>query len=107
MEKTKLLEAILETADVLRREDERNAMTANYFAVALADTILAGKAGDLPEALVGEATRVELETAEMLFAKTVSVTKEVRDGILAATRADGYDPSTDEFLFRKALFRVR
>lgn len=107
MEKTKLLEYILGQADELRREDERNAMTANYFAVALADAVLALKAGSLPEPLRDDGTRVELETAEMLFEKTVSVTKEARDGILAATRADGYDPRTDEFLFRKALFRVR
>ncbi|MBO7293139.1 MAG: hypothetical protein J6V07_04320, partial [Clostridia bacterium] len=107
MEKTKLLESILRMADILRREDERNALTANYFAVALADTILALKAGELSDALGDDGARVELETAEMLFTKTVSLTKEVRDGILAATRADGYDPRTDEFLFRKALFRVR
>lgn len=107
MEKTKLLEYVLQLADDLRREEERGALTANYFVIALCDAILSEREGKLPEGLDSREARVELGTAEVMLEETVSVSGELRVALLAATRQNGYDPRTDEFLFRKALFRVR
>ncbi len=107
MEKTAVLTYLLECADAMRLDDKRNALSANYFIVALIDTCLALKEGELKAELATEENLAELRAAEALLRARCDITPALRDRILSGVREEGYNPQLDEFQFRKALFRVR
>jgi len=106
LKKSILLEYVMKCADELRNKDGKKAVSANYFIISLLKVVKEKENNALPEELNRVDVALEL-TKFSDFLKTHGINCDrAIDDLSTSVHAEAYNPSMDEFIFRKINYTI-
>ena len=106
LKKSCLLEYLIKCADLMRQDDGKNAISANYFVVAALVCLADADDNKFPDELNNDEGKEELSAVRNLFSKYDIGYREASLAIMDAIRDEGYKSYIDELLFSKTGFNA-